>query len=188
VARPSDEELVLRLRRGDEWAKEALYRRYFEAVWGTSLRLLGNRADAEDVVQDTFATALEQIGALRDSSALAGWLVQIAVRLVHRRFRRRKLLRALGLDRGAEDSTLELLAQPGATPELQVELRWLDRALGELATKQRIAWMLRHVEGHSLEEVAEICDASLASVKRYIAAADAHVRRHVEFSAEVSDG
>ncbi|WP_394835176.1 RNA polymerase sigma factor [Pendulispora rubella] len=180
VATPSDGELVERIRTGDSWAKEALYRKYFGGIWAVVLRLLGNRADAEDVVQDTFAIALTEFESLRRPEAVGAWLMQIAVRQTHRRFRRRKLRRLLGLDRSIDDASLELLAHEGTSPEVRAELEKVDRVLARLAPAQRIAWMLRYVEGGSLEEVAAACSCSLATVKRRIVAAEDEVRKHVK--------
>ncbi len=180
ASRPSDEELVGSLRRGENWAKEAVYRRHFSLVWSTALRLLENRSDAEDVLQDTFARAFHRIQNLRDPEAPSGWLVQIAVRLVYRRFRRRKLLRALGLESGADDATLASLSHPGLSPEARAELSMLEGVLRGLPVAERLAWMLRYVEGYSLDEVARACSCSLATAKRRIRAADARVRQHVD--------
>src|SRR5687767_12898654 len=72
--RVPDEELVRRALRGEPWAEEAIYRRHVTFVAGISLRLLRNQAEAEDVTQETFALALEQLGKLRDPQALRGWL------------------------------------------------------------------------------------------------------------------
>src|SRR5262249_5036468 len=69
-----DRELVHRAQQGDRWAEEAIYRRYVQFVGSIALRLLRARSDAEDVVQDTFAIALEQLGSLRDGEALRPWL------------------------------------------------------------------------------------------------------------------
>jgi RNA polymerase sigma-70 factor (ECF subfamily) len=99
---------------------------------------------------------------------------------VHRIFRRRKLLRALGMDRGEDDAGLARQALPSVSAETQAELGKLDAVLAQLPSKERIAWMLRHVEGYELKEVAEATDASLASVKRWIAKADERVRAHCE--------
>jgi len=176
----ADADLVARALAGDRWAEEALFRRHVAAVAGIATRLLGRREDAEDIVQDTFATALESLSALRDAGAVRAWLVQIAVRKAHRRFRRRKIARALGLDRATDDATLELLASDAADGEARAELRGVDRALAELPVAERMAWMLRHIEGESLEGVASACGCSLATAKRRIARADARVRTHVE--------
>lgn len=173
-----DVELVRRLCDGDPWAKEALYRKYFSTVWGLVLRLLRNRTDTEDTVQDVFAIAFEEFGDLRDPGAVRPWLLQIAVHQVHRRFRRRKLLRLLGLDRGADDVTLENLVHPGTSVERRVELASLDRVLTGIALPLRIAWSLRFVEGYSLEEVSVACNCSLATAKRRIKQADDVIRRH----------
>ena len=181
-----DEELVRRIGRGDRWAEEALYRRYVGTVYSTARRLLGNTVDAEDVVQDTFACAFEIWDQLRDPGRVKHWLLQIAVRKVHRRFRRRKLLRALGLDRSVDDATLESMARVDATAEARTELALLDVALRRLSPFERIAWMLRFVEGMKLEEVAQDCGCSLATAKRRIAAAQAKVDAHVQLQ-EASD-
>src|SRR5260221_2351961 len=87
--RAADDELIERLLRGDQWAKEALYRRYVSSVWGTALYMMGNRADAQDVVQDTFVEAFRDVATLRTHTALRPWLLRISVHQAHRRFRRR---------------------------------------------------------------------------------------------------
>lgn len=176
----ADAELVGAVLAGDRAAEEALYRRHAASVLRLSTRLLGSSQDAADVLQDAFVSAFEDLSALRDPSAFRAWVHRIAVRLVHRRFRRRRLLGLLGLDKTKDDVPLESLVDEAASPEARVELRWLDAALARIDARDRIAWMLRHVEGSSLEEVAEACECSLATAKRRIAAADAVVRRHLE--------
>jgi RNA polymerase sigma-70 factor (ECF subfamily) len=156
-----------------------LYRRHAAGLLAMAARLLANRGDAEEVVQDTFVTAFEQLPALREPAAVRGWLGQIAVSLVRRRFRRRKLARLVGLDRGADDATLESLADAGASVDQRAELGLLDRVMQGMKGQLRIAWMLRHVEGLELTEVASMCGCSLATAKRRIAEAEAIVGRHV---------
>jgi RNA polymerase sigma-70 factor, ECF subfamily len=174
-----DEELVRRALTGDRWGREMLYRRHAASLLAMTCRLLANRGEAEEVVQDTFVTAFEQLGSLREPAAVRGWMGQIAVSLVRRRFRRRKLARLVGLDRGADDATLESLADGGASADQRAELALVDRVLGGMKAPLRIAWMLRHVEGLELTEVAAHADCSLATIKRRIAEADAIVERHV---------
>jgi RNA polymerase sigma-70 factor (ECF subfamily) len=175
----STTDLVERIARGDRWAEEAFYRRHVALVQTTVRRLLGRSAEAEDVVQDAFVTAFEIWDQLREPEHAKGWLLTIAVRKVHRRFRRRRLLRLLGLDQPTDDATLESLARSDLGGEARAELSLLDRVLAQLPAEARIAWMLRHVEGASLEEVAALCECSLATVKRRIAVANARVSQHV---------
>src|SRR5258705_12768682 len=63
---PPDADLAHRISRGERWAEEAFYRRYAVQVLGLAQRLLGNHADAEDVTQETFATAFQTWPQLRD--------------------------------------------------------------------------------------------------------------------------
>lgn len=173
----SDAELVVRVRGGDRFAEDILVRRHLPGVAATVARLLGDRHEAEDVVQDAFAAAHAELKNLREPSAFRGWVLQMAVRKVHRRFRKRKLLRFLGLASG-EPEGLSELAGAEATQEQRAELVFLDRALGLLAAADRVAWSLRYVEGMQLDEVADHCGCSLATAKRRIAAADVVVRKH----------
>jgi RNA polymerase sigma-70 factor, ECF subfamily len=175
----SDAQLVKRAIEGDRWGREMLYRRHAAYLLAIAARLLGNRGEGEEVVQDTFVTAFEQLRSLREPAALRGWLAQIAVSLVRRRIRRARLMRVLGLDRGADDATLGTLAAPGTKADQRAELALIDRALTTVSANVRIAWMLRMVEGLELAEVASACGCSLATVKRRIAAADEAVRAHV---------
>jgi RNA polymerase sigma-70 factor (ECF subfamily) len=174
-----DAELTERLAAGDRWAQEAFYRKYVALVWGVSLRLMGNRADAEDVVQDTFAEALRDAKQMRDRGVARGWLMSVTVHQAHRRFRRRRLLQKLGLDRSEEPVALESLASRDTDPEQRMELRKLGELIAKMPARRRIAWTLRFVEGCSLEEIAEYCDCSLATAKRDIGAAQAEVQVHV---------
>jgi len=174
-----DEELVRRALAGDRWGREMLYRRHAGSLLAMTVRLLANRGEAEEIVQDTFVTAFEQLGTLREPGAVRGWLGQIAVNLVRRRFRRARLMRFLGLDRGADDATLESLADPGVSTDQRAELALVDRLLRGMKPALRLAWMLRRVDGLELAEVASLCDCSLATIKRRIVEADAIVGRHV---------
>jgi RNA polymerase sigma-70 factor (ECF subfamily) len=106
--------------------------------------------------------------------------MRVTASLVHRRFRRRKLLGLLGLAGKRDEIALDELADPTVTPETRAELRWLDRRLATLSDRDRAAWILRHVEGFALEEVADACGCSLATAKRRIAAAEEAVRGHFE--------
>src|SRR5579859_7405429 len=149
-SRPDDSELVQRIRRGDRAAEEALYRAHAPGVLALTTRLLRRHAEAEDAAQDTFVLAFRRIDQLRDPAAVRSWLLQIAVSQVHRRFRKQRMLRLLGLGAGADEVTLESLAAAGASAEVRTDLAALDRVLSTLPPPQRIAWMLRYVEGEEL--------------------------------------
>jgi RNA polymerase sigma-70 factor (ECF subfamily) len=176
---PDDAELVGGVCAGDPRSKEQLYRKHVDYIAGMCARLLRSIDASEDVTQDTFLIAFAKIGSLRDRAAFRGWLAAIAVHQVHRRLARQRLRTAFGLDRPLDDASLDELAREDLSAEARSELAALDIVLQRLPPHQRIAWMLRYVEGEPLDAVAEACRCSLATAKRWIAAADGHVRLYV---------
>jgi RNA polymerase sigma-70 factor (ECF subfamily) len=175
----SDEVLVGRALGGERLAASELFRRHSPYLLGMVVRMLRNRADGEDVLQETFAIALAQLATLREPSAFRGWAAQIAVSLVRKRIRRRRLLSALGLVQGSDDATLEALAAKSCDGETRAELALIDMVLASVDAEQRLAWMLRYVEGEELEAVAKLCGCSLATAKRRISVASARIAAHV---------
>jgi RNA polymerase sigma-70 factor (ECF subfamily) len=172
-----EKDLIARARTGDRRAGEALYLRHVRYVGGMVVRLMRGADGAEDVVQDTFVIALNGLEGLRDDARFRAWIAQIAVSQIHRRYRRQRLRRMLGLEAAADGSAsfLQTMAAPDAPPDVRAELGLLDRALARLGAPERLAWMLRFVEGEALEDVARLSDCSLATAKRRIAAAAAVV-------------
>lgn len=159
----SDGELVRRARTEDAWATEVLLRRHAAAIHALLFRLLQDPHDAEDAVQDTLILAVRDLAKLEDPEAFAAWIRRIAVNRAHRRFRRRRLARWLG---ARDVGGLERIASRDVPLEIRAELALLDRVLVRMSADLRTAWQLRHVEGFTLEEIADACECSLATVKR----------------------
>ena len=171
--------LVLRARKRDGAAESLLYRRYAADLLNIVSRLLRNTSAAEDVVHDTFLLVFERLGQLRDPAQFRAWALSISVSLVRKRLRRARLLQWVGLD-SLTTAPLELQARDGLSVEARGELAVLDVVLKALPTEQRLAWSLRYIEGDKLEEVALALGKSLATTKRYIAAAERRIAAHVQ--------
>lgn len=165
-------ELVRDAVAGKRTAQHALYVRHYDRVRSRIGRLLGRSSEVDDVLQDTFVEAFRDLKQLNDSARFAGWVCGIAVHQVHRRLRRRKLLQRLGFEQPADEFALTQAIDPAASPETHLLLKQLSLALTTLEPRQRLAWLLRHVEGCSLEEVAGQCRISLATAKRDIVQAE----------------
>ncbi len=180
----SDADLVASVRSGDAGSKKRIYLKHVHYIAGMCARLLRSIDASEDVVQDTFVIAFSKIESLRDPGAFRGWLAVIAISQVRRRLSRQRLLRLLGLDEGRDESALDDLARDDLSVEARSELAALDLILRQLPDRQRIAWMLHHVEGEPLDTVADACGCSRATVKRWIAAADERVRDYVSIRRE----
>ena len=156
---------------------DAAFRAHAGFVASVALRVLGRPAEVDDLVQDVFVTVLPRLGDLRDPAALRGWLAVITARLARRRLRSRRWKIWLGVG-GDHDYTQ--LADGAASPQDRALLGELYRALDRLPAQHRVAWTLRHVEGLELAAVADACDCSLATIKRWIGAAETALRREVD--------
>lgn len=167
-----DATLVERAQGGDDGAFATLFRLHAGYIAGVAFRLLGDNADVDDVVQETFVAACRALGTIHTPDKVRGYLVTIAVRNVRRRLRRRSARRLF----------LREYARTAATrsdPEGRREVDALYQALDRLAADVRIPWILHRIEGQALAEVAEACCVSLATVKRRIATADDRIDRRL---------
>lgn len=173
-----DAALVTSLLAGNRGAFEQLYRRHAQFAFKLAVRLQGSGQDIEDIVHDAFLKAQARIGSLLDPGSFRGWLGSIVVNEVRLRLRRGRLLRALRLQ-SSEPIDLDSVASEAASPEVRAQLAQVYGMLRLMATEERIAWTLRFVERHRLEEVAELTGCSLATVKRRLLAAQRFLAEHL---------
>ncbi len=153
-----------------------VFRRYSPYVARVALRLLGNDSEVDDLVQDVFLEAHRGLGSLREAGAVGGWLARICVRRATRRLRRRRLLALLSLDSVAER---DLPVEIAASPEQRAEVARLYARLDRMPAVDRVAWLLRHVEGESLDEMVRLCGCSKSTVQRRLRSAEARLQQEV---------
>lgn len=144
-----------------------------------ALRILGRHDEADDLVQDVFIKAGRWLSKLDDPSAVRAWLLKVAVRLAWRRLRMRRWRVALGMD-GSYDYA-DVAGNGRLSPEDAALLAEVYRILDRMPARERLAWSLRHVDGERLEDVAERCACSLATAKRWIAAAQERLQKEIGY-------
>jgi RNA polymerase sigma-70 factor (ECF subfamily) len=177
-ARLTDQEVVLLARSGREAAYRELIRRYERPVFALLFRMLRDRELAEDLSQETFIKALNAIDSYRPEFKFSSWIFKIANNAAIDHLRRREL-DTLSLDGSPHAETPEAMQatalQIGARQESPldtVEAKELgseiEAAIGRLRPEYRSCILLRHVEGRAYEEIAEILDLPLGTVKTYI--------------------
>lgn len=163
------DQVIRRFLEGDEQAFTELVRKWETKVFNFSWRYLGNREDAQDVVQETFLSVFKSAKGLRDPDSFSTWLYRIA--LNHCRSRWRKRTPDLSLDdplQFNEDggSDLTVLMTSGKTERDDLEARDLIRkALLGLSDEHRTAIILKEYLGLNLEEVARVMDCPLSTAK-----------------------
>jgi RNA polymerase sigma-70 factor (ECF subfamily) len=175
-AEASDASLVAAAREGDSRAQEELFRRHARMAVGLATRLAPNDPDVDDIVQDCFVSALRRLDRLQNPQAFAGWLGSIVVHAVANHLRRRRLLWRLGLAT-PESTDLETITSASAPPDVALELQRVYRLLQHLPVEQRVALVLRRVEGMEVPEIAAHMGLSLSTVKRRLKAAEGALER-----------
>jgi RNA polymerase sigma-70 factor (ECF subfamily) len=173
-----DAQLVALGIRGDVGALETLYRRHAAFAINLATRIEGSARDVEDIAHDAFLRAFERLGDLAEPSAFRAWLGSIVVHKVRSRMRRTRLLSLLGMGKSSEPVDLDALASPDASPHARAQIAQIYALLQTLPADDRIAWILRAVEGHDLETVARLVGCSLATVKRRIGRAQHFLDEH----------
>jgi RNA polymerase sigma-70 factor (ECF subfamily) len=166
---PSDGDLATRARRGDTDAFALLIGRYQAQFVRYARYMLGNREDAEEAVQDTFVRAYRGIGQC-DPNRLSGWLYRILINRCRTAARRR-----LWWVRGA----IDLDAAAGKMGREPADSGWrdeLDRAVAGLPTKYREAFLLKHVDELSYQEMSGVTGASIPALKMRVSRACEQLR------------
>jgi RNA polymerase sigma-70 factor (ECF subfamily) len=156
---------------------EDLYKRFAPYVAAIASRILGRESEVEDVVQDVFMAALNGLKKRDQMLQAKSWFATVTVRSSMRKLRVRSLWNVFDL---AEPPQYERLADASAGPEERRLVAEVYRSLDRVSPKERVAWVLRYVQGESLEETAVLCGCSLATAKRRIAAAQAVVKKRME--------
>lgn len=152
--------LVQAAQSGDLAAFEQIVRRHQTAVYRVGLRMLGSRADAEDVTQDTFVRAWRSLDRFRAQSALTTWLYRIVTRRCLDTIAGRRSTEQL------DETSTELVAgEPAEIVAQREQLRAVTRAIAELPADQRAVLVLREFEGLSYNELADVLGTSVASIK-----------------------
>ena len=173
----SDLELAQALIEGKSHAAELAWERYSPLVHRIVSRAIGPDAEVEDVTQEIFYRLFSRIGTLRKPEALRSFVISFAIRIVKWELRRRRARRWLTLSETGEVPDEQLMVMDA---ESRYALRRLYALLDRLSTRERLVLVLRHVEGMTLEEIAEAMELSLATVKRALRRASLRVSQMVD--------
>lgn len=165
-------ELVALAKAKDPRAAARIWDQYEGLVRGVLRRTIGPDAELDDLVQEVFVGFFRNVGGLRDPSALSSFLTGIAIRTARGTLRKRRVRRWLRLTDAGE---VPEVADASIDPRAKEAVRRLYAVLDELGARERLAFVLRYGEEYELTEVAAALECSLATAKRSIAQAEAHV-------------
>jgi RNA polymerase sigma-70 factor, ECF subfamily len=176
---------VSRLKANEDAAYDELVRVYSASIYHVAYRMLGDSADAADVVQDIFLKVFRNIGGFKGEAALKTWIFKIAFSEILNRLRwwkRRHRFATVSLDEKPNGTPAsDYVADSGPTPEeiLQSKERenGIQKALSKLSREHRSIVVLRDIEGFSYNEIADVLGISMGTVKSRLARARADLKK-----------
>ncbi len=170
-------------RAGDESAFQRLVERHSTGVFQLAFRLTGNESDAEDVVQETFLKVYRELKRFESRSSFRTWLHRVTVNCSYDLLRKRPRVRVESIEADDEDAgrRTEPEADEAGRPDrvaygAEVGTR-IQAAMERLSPAERTAFVLRHFEGHSLEEIGEALGLRLGATKHSVFRAVQKMRR-----------
>jgi len=168
---------------------EELVERHYQQAYNLAYRLTGNAADAEDLVQEAFLRAYRFFDRYDRSMPFMNWFNRILTNLYIDEYRRRGRLRTVSIDEtftaedGEEGTTFDLPdLSPGPMEEVLSKeyTEAIQEGLQQLSPEFRIAVVLADIEGHSYEEIAEIMNTSIGTVRSRIHRGRKQLRDHIQ--------
>ncbi|GAC1371358.1 MAG: sigma-70 family RNA polymerase sigma factor [Ktedonobacteraceae bacterium] len=193
LARDDEDRLIARSQQGDVEAFNQLVVQYQQLLYATVFRLLGDYETAADVTQDAFIAALRSIRTYRGDSSFRAWLLRIGSNLVYDHWRRVQRHPVSSLEAINEDedgaqgaSLLDALAMTGpeGNPEeavLTQELQdVIQQGIQQLPLEQRTVIVLCDIQGLAYEEVAQVTETTLGTVRSRISRGRARLRNYLQ--------
>jgi len=173
--------LIERSLAGDSDAFGELVHRYQDRLYSAVVHIVRCRAEAEDVVQEAFIQAYVKLQTFKHNSRFYTWLYRIAVNvsISHRRRKRIELSVEQGRD-ATGDEPLDMAPSPSEPLELDERKQRLQRAMGRLTEEHRAIIVLRHMEEFSYEEIADILEISVGTVRSRLHRARAQLLVHLK--------
>ena len=186
--RTEEQVLIMRAQRGEQDAFRVLVERYQGLVYTLALRMVARPEDAEDAAQEAFLAAWKALPKFRMDARFSTWLYRVTSNVCLDELRRR---------RRGETESMQVLEEngfepvdPAETPEMALDRAELRRdlaeAISQLGSEQRAALILRDVQGLPYEEIAQILDLNLNTVKSRISRARSALREILLGKTELS--
>ena len=180
-----DDAIIDAVLRGENGRFAELVERYQSAAWKLAYTFVGNFEDAREVSQDAFVKAYRHLGRFRRRARFSTWFYRIVANqckdFLRAKTRQPSLISLTQPEEDAEGSILFEPADPGGDPRDSLADRELARkirlGIEGLSMKQRTAFILHHLQGLPIDEVAEVMECRAGTVKAHLARASEHLRR-----------
>lgn len=181
----NEQELIERLRQGDEPAFRWLVDTLSSRIYYTVLNILQNPDDAEDALQETFIQVYESIHGFKTESRISSWVHKIAIRKALEKLRKRKARQRIQSIipwwMPEEKRSVDLAElNPGIAAENKEKATVLYKAIAQLPDKQQLAFTLIRIQGMKYEEATEIMGLGVKAIESLLSRAKENLKKNLE--------
>jgi RNA polymerase sigma-70 factor (ECF subfamily) len=184
-----DADLVRLCQKGDMSAFEQLFHKHHKRIYNVAYRITNSREDAQDLTQDIFLKAYQNMGKFKFKSEFSTWLYRLAVNTCLDEIRRKKPSNVISITDSSSDEALS--QTDGYTPEDHAikkdRERQIWKAINTLKEKERAIIVLKDIEGLSYKEIAEVFKCSLGRVKSRLHEARQKLKEALETETDLWD-
>ena len=174
---PNTSQLIAACKRGERAAQIKVYENYSKVMYNTSLRMVKNTFDAEDIMQESFITAFSKLQDLKDNQTFGAWLKRIVVNNSLSFLRQQQIDVEL-------DQVLYKIEDENADTNLEkyseVKFEQLSRAMESLKHSYQLALNLHYIEGYDYEDMCNILNISYANCRTLISRAKSSLKKKLE--------
>jgi RNA polymerase sigma-70 factor (ECF subfamily) len=181
---PDDDRLIAECRQGRTAAFGELVRRYQDRLFNTVYRMVDNAEDALDVVQDAFVSAYQSLDSFKGDAQFFTWLYRIAINTAITLKRRQRVAYSIRSSRSEDRSVDPIDTSDYSRPEHGLEKadeeRRVQEALNRLSSEHKTVLVLKDIEGHKYEEMAEMLGVPIGTVRSRLHRARLEMREILE--------
>ncbi|OEY72609.1 RNA polymerase sigma factor [Salegentibacter salarius] len=170
-------DLVARCQKGDQRAQMEVYERYYRAMYNTSVRIVKDTAEAEDIMQEAFLKAFSKINTLQEVSTFGAWLKRIVVNLSINSFNHKVKLNEVTYNdelKNQADESKGIILENDSKDE---KVKKILKTLNSLKENYRVALTLHLIEGYDYEEIGKVLNLSYANCRTTISRAKESLRK-----------
>jgi RNA polymerase sigma-70 factor, ECF subfamily len=180
---PTDEELVARSRGGDLDSFNQLVLRWERPIFALAYRVIGREEDARDVAQETFLRAFRALGGFKGEAKFSSWIYRITINLCRDWIRRERRTPIAQAPEGID--IIELAGETEPTESIETRIsrkelgRVVEKAMALLPDEQRTAIIMKEYHGLTFQEIADLLDCPLSTVKTRLYQGLSVLRKHL---------
>ncbi|MCF6295759.1 MAG: RNA polymerase sigma factor [Flavobacteriaceae bacterium] len=177
------EQLILLCKSGNQSAQLEVYNRYYKAMYNIAYRIIKDRFEAEDIMQDSFLTAFTKLESLKDAVTFGSWLKRIVTNNSIYHYKKNSKYEEVHLD----DVLYKVENNDGETSDYEftnIKAREVLETIKSLKDSYRVSLTLHLIEGYDYEEISDIMNISYANCRTTISRAKENLRQKLQHLAE----